>query len=117
MRDEAFETQVGNILDSIEALQKGYQLITSKATTQQAQEIESMQQQIAFLEQRERELQDAKERLVGEERGAKGNAWRRKGVFSNCSVRFRPNSDQPRPRFIPRGSARYSFKGHSISCR
>ena len=67
MRDEALETQVGSILDAIEALQKEYQWVTSKAMTQQAQ-MESNQKQIAFLEQREMELLDTKERLVREEK-------------------------------------------------
>jgi OOP family OmpA-OmpF porin len=92
IRDEAFETQVGNILDSIEALQEDHQLITNKVTTQQAQ-MESMQKQIVFLEQRERELQNAKERLAREERDTRKRLEAEKSfqqLFHRIQAEFGP---------------------------
>ena len=69
-RDEAFDTQVDKILDSIGAQQNDYQLITNKMAMQQS-EMETMQKQIALLEERERELQNAEERLVRGEKDAR----------------------------------------------
>jgi len=69
-RDEAFDTQVDKVLDAIGALQNDYQLITNKMAMQQS-EMETMQKQIALLEERERELQNAEDRLVRGEKDAR----------------------------------------------
>jgi outer membrane protein OmpA-like peptidoglycan-associated protein len=91
-RDEAFDTQVEKILDSIGALQNDYELITNKVAIQQA-EMETMQKQIALLEERARELQDAEERLAREEKGTRERleAERRfQQVFHEIQAEFEP---------------------------
>lgn len=67
MRDQAFETQVENILGSITALQKDHKFMVRKVKTQQA-DLEYMQIQIASLEGKTRKEQAAKERLAAEKR-------------------------------------------------
>ena len=67
MRDQAFETQVENIVGSIGALQEDHKFMVSKVKSQQA-DIEYMRVQIATLEGKTREEQTAKERLAAERR-------------------------------------------------
>jgi len=67
MRDQAFETQVENILGSITALQKDHEFMVRKVKTQQA-DLEYMHIQIATLEGKTRKEQAAKERLAAEKR-------------------------------------------------
>jgi OOP family OmpA-OmpF porin len=91
-RDEAFDTQVEKILDSISALKNDYESITNKVAIQQA-EMETMQKQIALLEERARELQDAKERLAREEKGTRerlGAEKRFQQVFHKIQTEFEP---------------------------
>ena len=91
-RDEAFHTQVDKIIDSIDALQNSYELTTNKVAIQQA-EMETMQKQIALLEERARELQDAEERLAREEKDtrerleAERRFWQ---VFHEIQAEFKP---------------------------
>jgi outer membrane protein OmpA-like peptidoglycan-associated protein len=91
-RDETFDTQVDKILDSIAALQNGYELIINKVAMQQA-EMETMQKQIALLEERERELQDAEGRLAREEKDTRERleAERRfHQVYHDIEAEFEP---------------------------
>jgi len=91
-RDEAFDTQVDKILDSIGVMQNGYELIINKVAMQQA-EMETMQKQIALLEERERELQDTEGRLAREEKDTKERleAERRfHRVYNKIEAEFEP---------------------------
>lgn len=67
MRDQAFETQVENILGSVTALQEDREFMVRKVKTQQA-DLEYMHIQIATLEGKTRKEQAAKERLAAERR-------------------------------------------------
>ena len=67
MRDQAFETQVENMLASVAALQEDNQFLVRKVKTQQA-DLEYKRIQIASLEGKTREEQAAKERLAAEKR-------------------------------------------------
>jgi outer membrane protein OmpA-like peptidoglycan-associated protein len=64
-RDEAFETQVENMLTSIEALQQAHQSAVEKTKAQRS-EIVSMKEELATLEGLRREVQFEKERLARE---------------------------------------------------
>ena len=91
-RDEAFDTQVEKIIDSIGALQNHYELITNKMAIQQA-EMETMQKQIALLEERARELQDSEEFLAREEKDTRERleAERRfQQIFHEIQAEFVP---------------------------
>ena len=67
MRNQTYETQVKNILGSIDALQKDRQFMFDKVKTLQS-EIETKNSQIADLEGKTREQQIVKERLAAEKR-------------------------------------------------
>jgi len=67
MRNQPYETQVQNILGSIDALQKDRQFMFDKVKTLQS-EIETKNSQIADLEGKTREQQIVKERLAAEKR-------------------------------------------------
>ncbi len=91
-RDEAFDTQVDKIIDSIGALQNDYELITNKVEIQRA-EMETMQKQIALLEERARELQDSEELLAREEKDTRERleAERRfQQIFHEIQAEFVP---------------------------
>lgn len=65
IRDENFETQVRNILDSVTMLQENYQFIIGKEKVLQA-EIQDMENRIATLQKRIRDEQASKESLAAE---------------------------------------------------
>jgi len=67
MRNQPYETQVKNILGSIDALQKDRQFMFDKVKTLKS-EIETKNSQIADLEGKTREQQIVKERLAAEKR-------------------------------------------------
>lgn len=67
IRDEDFETQVENILDSVATLQEDYQFMVRKARVLQA-EIRDMEKRIASLEGRVRKERGAKDLLAAERR-------------------------------------------------
>jgi OmpA-OmpF porin, OOP family len=67
MRNQPYETQVKNILGSIDALQKDRQFMFDKVKTLKA-EIETKNSQITDLEGKTREQQIVKERLAAEKR-------------------------------------------------
>ena len=67
MRNQPYETQVQNILGSIDALQKDRQFMFDKVKTLKS-EIETKNSQIADLEGKTREQQVIKERLAAEKR-------------------------------------------------
>jgi OOP family OmpA-OmpF porin len=82
MRDQAFETQVENIVGSIGALQEDHKFMVSKVKSQEA-DIEYMRVQIASLEGKTREEQTAKERLAAERRFQQ--------LFSEVQTLFSPD--------------------------
>ena len=65
MRDQAFETQVENILGSVAALQENHEFMVRKVKTQEA-DLEYMQIQIASLKGKTHKEQAARERLAAE---------------------------------------------------
>jgi len=67
IRDENFETQVKNILDSVTTLQEDYQFMVSKEKVLQA-EIQDMEQRISSLERTIRKEQASKNSLAAERR-------------------------------------------------
>jgi len=67
MRNQPYETQVKNIVGSIDALQKDRQFMFDKVKTLKS-EIETKDSQIADLEGKTREQQIVKERLAAEKR-------------------------------------------------
>ena len=67
MRNQTYETQVKNIVGSIDALQKDRQFMFDKVKTLKS-EIETKNSQIADLEGKTREQQIVKERLAAEKR-------------------------------------------------
>ena len=67
MRNQPYETQVQNILGSIDALQKDRQFMFDKVKTLQS-EIETKNSQIVDLEGKTREQQIVKDRLAAEKR-------------------------------------------------
>ena len=78
MRNESLDTQVDNILGSIETIQADHQYMVAKTKSQQAgietmkknhaAEVKTMAEKIATLEGQSREEQAAKERLAAERR-------------------------------------------------
>ena len=67
IRDENFETQVKNILDSVTTLQEDYQFMVSKERVLQA-EIQDMEERISSLESTIRKEQASKNSLAAERR-------------------------------------------------
>ncbi len=67
MRNQPYETQVKNIIGSIDALQKDHQFMFDKVKTLKS-EIETKNSQITDLEGKTREQQIVKERLAAEKR-------------------------------------------------
>jgi OOP family OmpA-OmpF porin len=67
IRDEIFETQVENILDSVTTLREDYQFMVSKEKVLQA-EIQDMEQRITSLERTIRKEQASRDSLAAERR-------------------------------------------------
>jgi OOP family OmpA-OmpF porin len=91
-RDEAFDTQVDKILDSIGALQNEYELTINKMAIQKA-EMDAMQKQIVSLEERGKELQNTEERLAREEKNARERLEAERGfqqLFREIQAEFEP---------------------------
>ncbi len=67
LRDQAFDQQLENILASIAAQQSDHDFVVEKVKSQQ-EEIDLLQKQIVAMEGKSRQEQEAKERLMAENR-------------------------------------------------
>ena len=81
MRDQSFDQQLENILASVAAQQSDHGFMVEKVKTQQ-NDISLLQKQIAALEGKTRQEQEAKERLMAEKRFNQ--------LFSEVKSYFRP---------------------------
>ena len=67
MRNEAFETQVENMVESVSALQHDHDFVIQQTKSQEAQ-ISTLEKRIAVLEGETQEERMAKERLTAEKK-------------------------------------------------